>query len=163
MKKVNFKTIDSLTTPEEWLEKALSVPETQERGKTAKTPLWQWAVTAVACIVAIISVSVMLFVNPGRTTVEIKLTVPATASETALAERNSVQTDPTASQPPGTSASGAVPQRTVVTSAPWRRASRSSFPPAQRYSPASRRASRSAPSSRRRRTVSFFLLVSRSI
>ena len=61
MKKVNFDTIDKITAPEEWVNKALSFPEEQSKRKTHSIPFWQYSVAFAACLVAVASVSVIMF------------------------------------------------------------------------------------------------------
>ena len=63
-----------MTTPSEWIEKALSAADSQE--KKQKTPLWQWAVTAAACFVVISCVSFILLTGLNtKQPVEIKIVV----------------------------------------------------------------------------------------
>ncbi len=61
MKKVNFDTIDKMTAPEEWVNKALSIPEEQSKRKSRSIPFWQYSVAFAACLVAVAAVTVTLF------------------------------------------------------------------------------------------------------
>ena len=61
MKKVNFETIDKMTAPEEWVNKALSIPEVQSKRKSRSIPFWQYSIAFAACLVAVAAVTVTLF------------------------------------------------------------------------------------------------------
>ena len=61
MKKVNFETIDKMTAPEEWVNKALSIPEEQSKRKSSSIPFWQYSIAFAACLVAVAAVTVTLF------------------------------------------------------------------------------------------------------
>lgn len=61
MKKVSFETIDKMTAPEEWVNKALSIPEVQSKRKTRSIPFWQYSIAFAACLVAVAAVTVTLF------------------------------------------------------------------------------------------------------
>ena len=61
MKKVSFDTIDKMTAPEEWVNKALSIPEVQSKRKSGSIPFWQYSITFAACLVAVAAVTVTLF------------------------------------------------------------------------------------------------------
>lgn len=83
MKKVNFDTIDKITAPEEWVNKALSFPEEQSKRKTHSIPFWQYSVAFAACLVAIASVSVILFtLMSDKNPIVIKETVPVIVTPT---------------------------------------------------------------------------------
>ena len=65
MKKVNFNGVDNMTTPEEWLEQALAIPDTQITKGTATPLRVMWPLTAAACFIAFVTVSIILiFVFP---------------------------------------------------------------------------------------------------
>lgn len=61
MKKVSFDTIDKMTAPEEWVNKALSIPEEQSKRKSRSIPFWQYSIAFAACLVAVAAVTVTLF------------------------------------------------------------------------------------------------------
>lgn len=61
MKKVSFDTIDKMTAPEEWVNKALSIAEEQSKRKSSSIPFWQYSIAFAACLVAVAAVTVILF------------------------------------------------------------------------------------------------------
>lgn len=61
MKKVNFDTIDKMTAPEEWVNKALSIPEEKSKRKSSSIPFWQYSIAFAACWLAVAAVTVTLF------------------------------------------------------------------------------------------------------
>ena len=77
MKKVNFDTIDKMTAPEEWVNKALSIPEEQSKRKSHSIPFWQYSVAFASCLVVVAVVTVMLFtLMSDKNPIVIKETVP---------------------------------------------------------------------------------------
>ncbi len=77
MKKVNFDTIDKMTAPEEWVNKALSIPEEQSKRKSHSIPIWQYSVAFASCLVAVAAVTVTLFtLTRDKYPIVIRQTVP---------------------------------------------------------------------------------------
>lgn len=102
MKKVNFNTVDGLTTPDEWLEKALAVPETQ---KNNKAPLWQKTVIAAACMMIVASVSVMLLVFFYlRQPMSITVSVPGQTTTPTLSKQEDLPFEDVSCSPSDTAA-----------------------------------------------------------
>ena len=50
-----------MTAPEEWVNKALSIPEEQSKRKSSSIPFWRYSVAFAACLVAVAAVTVTLF------------------------------------------------------------------------------------------------------
>ena len=99
MKKVNFRAVDDLTTPGEWLDKALAVPERYE-GKKARPPLSRWAVTAAACCVTAAVVSAILLMIPGlRRTTVLTVYVTESAAEPTSSVYETLPSDNAATHP----------------------------------------------------------------
>ena len=83
MKKVNFDTIDRMTAPEEWVNKALSFPEEQSKRKTHSIPFWQYSVAFASCLVVVAAVTVILFtLMSDKNPIVIKETVPVIVTPT---------------------------------------------------------------------------------
>ena len=102
MKKVNFNAVDGLTTPDEWLEKALAVPKEQKRNKT---PFWQRTVIAAACTMIVASLSVMLFVFFNfRQPISITVSVPDHTAPSTVSEQDERSSED-GSYPPSDAAS----------------------------------------------------------
>lgn len=103
MKKVNFKTVDNLKTPEDWMQKALAVPDLPENKRAVKTPIWQWTVTAAACFVTAAVISLIFLIHPGGGhPIEIKpavsdYTEAVTTASQPLSPTESIVPDPTVS------------------------------------------------------------------
>ena len=77
MKKVSFDTIDKMTAPEEWVNKALSIPEEQSKRKSGSIPFWRYSVAFASCLVAAAAVTVTLFtLTRDKNPIVIKETVP---------------------------------------------------------------------------------------
>ena len=77
MKKVSFETIDKMTVPEEWVNKALSIPEVQSKRKSGSIPFWQYSIAFAACLVAVVAVTVTLFtLTRDKDPIVIKENVP---------------------------------------------------------------------------------------
>lgn len=77
MKKVSFDTIDKMTAPEEWVNKALSIPEEQSKRKSGSIPFWQYSIAFAACLVAAAAVTVTLFtLTRDKDPIVIKENVP---------------------------------------------------------------------------------------
>ncbi len=77
MKKVSFETIDKMTAPEEWVNKALSIPEEQSKRKSSSIPFWQYSIAFAACLVAVAAVTVILFtLTRDKNPIVIKENVP---------------------------------------------------------------------------------------
>lgn len=77
MNKVNFETIDKMTAPEEWVNKALSIPEEQSKRKSHSIPFWQYSVAFAACLVAVAALTVILFtLTRDKNPIVIKENVP---------------------------------------------------------------------------------------
>lgn len=92
MKKANFNTLKNLPVPEGWMEKALAIPEAEE--KKAVVPPWRrkGAAALAASILLVTAVGAALFLSIGRSPV----TVKPSATEATLAAVTETVGDPTA-------------------------------------------------------------------
>lgn len=90
MKKVNFQSLKSITAPDEWMEKALSVPEIHSRRETAQVFTLKRMVTVAACfvLVCVMSIPVYMF---SRVRVEIPV-APTIQTENSTREHSSENT-----------------------------------------------------------------------
>ena len=66
MKKANFNTLKNLPVPEQWIEKALAIPETEEQ-KPVAVPFWKKPrfIATAASLVLVSALSVGLFLTIG--------------------------------------------------------------------------------------------------
>ena len=90
MKKVNFQSLKSITAPDEWMEKALSVPEIHSRREAAQVFTLKRIVTVAACfvLVCVMSIPVYMF---SRVRVEIPA-VPTIQTEHSTGEHSGENT-----------------------------------------------------------------------
>lgn len=142
MKKVNFNSLQSLSPPESWIEKAVAIPE-KESKKTAAISLLSRVSAAAAVLAVITAVSVALFLNTGDRSVA---TMPSRNDVTVQSTDPSTDNGATGGAPqvfvPDTSADPDVPGGTAAEQT-------DTVPPTDAVSPsgaASRRSPRRAPS-----------------